>query len=129
MSPIALLSQTGLESSGWIAWWTSWYGCGAGLITYVVVAASLMVMAQKTGHGNEAWWAWIPILNMLLALRIAERPVWWIVLLLIPCIDLVFIAIVLMDIAAKRRKPAFLGILGIVPCINLFVFPYLAAGD
>lgn len=129
MSPIAVIAQTGLESTGWLSWWTSWYGCGAGLITYVVVAASLMVIAQKTGHAGDAWWAWIPILNMILALRIAERPLWWILLLLIPCVDLIFIAIVLMDISVKRRKPSFLGILGIIPCVNLIVFPYLASGD
>jgi hypothetical protein len=130
MNAFALLAQSGLESTGWLMnWWTSWYGCGTGLITYAVVAWSLMVIAQKTGHTDNAWWAWIPVLNGLLAVKIAGRPLWWLILLLIPCIDLVFIAIVLMDIATKRGKPAVLGILGLIPCVQLVVFPYLAFSD
>ena len=130
MNALALLAQSGLESTGWLVqWWTSWYGCGAGLVTYAVVAWSLMTIARKTGHSDNAWWAWVPVLNALLALQIAGRPWWWVLLLLIPCVDLVFAAILLMDLAARRGKPAFLGLLAMIPCVQLVAFPMIAAGD
>lgn len=127
---LALFGYTGLESSGWLLnWWTSWYGCGTGLITYAVVAWSLAVIARKTGHADNAWWAWIPILNGLLAIQIAERPWWWILLFLIPCVDLVFVAIVMMAIATRRGRSAAMGLLAMIPCVQLVIFPMLASGD
>ncbi len=130
MNALALLAQAGWESSGSaMQWWTSWYGCGTGLITYAVVAWSTMVIARKTGFAENAWWGWIPILNVVLLLQIAGRPLWWLILFLIPCVNLVICAIMLMDVATKRGKPAFLGILGIIPCVQLVVFPYIAFSD
>jgi hypothetical protein len=44
----------------------------------------------KMGY-DDAWWAFIPILNILFMLKVAEKPMWWIVLAFIPFVSLIFI--------------------------------------
>src|SRR4030042_4930388 len=95
-------------------------------VFYVLVALSLMRIAKRTGTEN-AWFAWIPILNLILMLQIAKRPMWWLVFFLVPLINIVGIVlqfIIWVDIAKRLGKQAWVGILaGLIPII--FV-PYLA---
>ena len=92
---------------------------------YVYMAYALMVIAKKTNTPN-GWFAWIPILNLVLMLRVAKKPVWWIILALIPFVNIVIMVIVWMKIAMAVGKPEWLGILMLVPVVNLIVPGYLA---
>jgi uncharacterized protein DUF5684 len=94
-------------------------------VFYVYLALALQTIAKKTNTEN-AWWAWIPILNALLMLNIAKKPLWWIILLLIPFVNIVIGIIVWMGVAEARGKPSWWGILMIVPVANLVVPGYLA---
>lgn len=98
------------------------------LAMYVYVALALQTIAQKTNTEN-GWWAWIPIINIVLMLNIAKKPVWWIILCLIPIVNIVIIVIVWMAIAEARGKPSWWGILFIVPAVQLIVPGYLAWAD
>ncbi len=95
---------------------------------YVYMALALSTIAKKTNTEN-AWWAWVPILNFLLMLNIAKKPLWWIILLLVPIVSLVIVIIVWMGIAEARGKPNWWGILLIVPVANIIVPGYLAWAD
>jgi len=95
------------------------------LIFYVYSALCLMLIAKKVKEEN-AWWAWVPILNIILMLNIAKKPVWWIILMLIPLVNIVVLVVVWMEIAKRRGKPDWVGILMIVPVANLIVPAYLA---
>ncbi len=95
---------------------------------YIYMALALSTIAKKTNTEN-GWWAWVPILNFLLMLNIAKKPLWWIVLLLIPIVSLVIVIIVWMGIAEARGKPNWWGILIIVPVANVIVPGYLAWAD
>jgi ABC-type Na+ efflux pump permease subunit len=99
-----------------------------GLGMYVYVALALSTIAKKTKTENP-WMAWIPIVNIILMLNIAKKPLWWIVLCLIPFVNIVIFIIVWMGIAEARGKPNWWGILMIVPFINLIVPGYLAWAD
>lgn len=99
-----------------------------GLAIYVYFAICLMTIAKKTNTPN-GWFAWIPILNVILMLQIAKRPVWWIILMLIPLVNIIVSIIVWMDIAVARNKPNWIGILMIVPIANIIVPGYLAFSD
>ena len=96
------------------------------IIVYVIVAMSLMRIAKRTNTDN-AWFAWIPLLNLILMLQIAKRPMWWLVFFLVPFINIVGIVlqfVIWVDIAKILGKSAAIGILaGLIPII--FV-PYLA---
>jgi len=98
------------------------------LACYVYTALALMTIATKTNTQN-GWLAWIPIANIVLMLNIAKKPIWWIILFLIPLVNIVIIVLVWMGIAEARNKPSWWGILFIVPVINLIVPGYLAWSD
>ena len=98
------------------------------LVIYVYMALSLQTIANKTNTPN-AWLAWIPIVNIILMLNIAGKPIWWIILCLIPLVNIIIMIIVWMAIAEARNKPNWWGILMIVPFVNLIVPGYLAFSD
>ena len=95
------------------------------IIFYVYMAICLMKIAQKTNTEN-AWFAWIPILNIVLMLMVAKKPIWWLILMLIPIVNIIIAIIVWMAIAEARGKPNWIGILMIVPFVNLIIPGYLA---
>ena len=112
-------------------------GLGAGLIMiflvfaaacYVYMALALQTIANKTKTENS-WLAWIPIANIVLMLNIAKKPIWWIVLFLIPVVNIIFIIIVWMAMAEARGKRSWWGILMIVPVANLITPGVLAWAD
>lgn len=98
------------------------------LAVYIYMALALQTIAQKTNTDN-AWLAWIPIANIVLLLNIAGKPVWWIILFLIPIVNIVIGVLAWMGVAEARQKPNWWGILMIIPFVNLIVPGYLAWAD
>jgi hypothetical protein len=80
-----------------------------------------------TKAGEPGWAAIVPIYNTIVMLKIVGRPLWWIVLLLIPFINLIVWIIVSIDLAKSFGKGAGYGIgVAILP----FVFyPALGFGS
>lgn len=99
-----------------------------GLAFYVYMSLALQTIAKKTNTEN-AWLAWIPIVNIVLMLNIAKKPIWWIILFFVPLLNIVIAILVWMGIAEARNKPNWWGILMIVPFVNLIVPGYLAWAD
>jgi len=97
-------------------------------VFYIYFALAFQTIAKKTNTEN-AWWAWVPILNVLLMLNIAKKPLWWFILLLIPLVGIVIGIIVMMAVAEARNKPSWWGILMIVPVVGIIVPGYLAWSD
>ncbi|MDD2758509.1 MAG: DUF5684 domain-containing protein [Patescibacteria group bacterium] len=99
------------------------------LALYVYMAICLQTIAKKTNTEN-GWFAWIPILNLVLMLQIAGKPVWWVILFFIPIVNL-FAAVIIgiiawMAIAVKCGKPSWWGIMVIIPLMNIIMPGYLA---
>ena len=102
-----------------------------GIAAYIYGAVCLMVIAKKTNTPN-GWLAWIPIANIYLMLKIADKPIWWLILIFIPCINFVWIVLgifVWMAIAERRGHPSWWGILTIVPLVGIVVPGYIAFVD
>jgi len=99
-----------------------------GIAIYVYVAYSIMIIANRTNTDNS-WFAWVPILNIYLLCKIADKPGWWLILFLIPLVNIVISIIVWMRIAVKMGKPNWLGILWIIPPVGLIVVGYLAFSE
>lgn len=96
------------------------------LVLYVVMAISLMKIAKRTNTEN-AWFAWIPILNLILMLQIAQRPMWWLIFFLVPILNIAGIVlqfIIWVDIAKRLGKSAVFGVLAAL--IPIIFMPYLA---
>ncbi len=75
----------------------------ATLLFFIAVSWRIYAKAGKPG-----WACLIPFYNLVVLLEIAGRPVWWLFLLLIPPIGVVFLLLVLIDLAKSFGKgPAF----------------------
>ena len=98
------------------------------LLVYAFVAYSFQTIANKTGTPN-AWFAWVPILNLVLLLQIAKKPVWWIILFLIPLVNIVVWIITLAAVCQARGKSSWLVVGLLIPLVNLAVIGYLAFSD
>ena len=95
---------------------------------YAVMAASLMVIARKTGTPAE-WMAWIPIANIVLMCRIAGKSGWWTLLVLIPLVNIVVGVVIWIGIARARGKSPALLFLFLIPVVGILVPVLLAMGD
>ncbi len=105
--------------------------CVSGILSivfYIYMAYSLQTIARKTNVEN-GWFAWVPFLNIYLTIKIAGQPGWWLLLLLIPVVNIVVAVYIWMRIAEAVDKPSWLGILMLVPIANLIVPGYLAFSD
>ena len=95
-------------------------------VLYVYCAICLQKIAQKAECGETAWQAWVPILNLFLIADIGQKPWWWILVLLVPYVNLIALAVLWMGVAEAREKPAWFGIFMAFPVLNLFMLGYLA---
>jgi len=99
------------------------------LVVYVFFAYCLARLAVKTDMpmGKAFIWALIPIANIFLILKIADKPMWWFILLLIPIVNFVISIIMWMAISERLGRPGWWGIvIAIVPVVNLIFFLILA---
>ena len=99
-----------------------------GLI-YLAVLVLVLVGGWKifVKAGKPGWGMIIPIYNSILILEIAGRPLWWIVLMFIPIVNIVVSIIVYIDVAKNFGKDVGFGI-GLVFLPFIFV-PILGFGD
>ena len=86
------------------------------LLLFALMIAGYWKLFVKAGL--PGWGALIPIYNTILWLRVAGRPVWWFLLLLIPIVNLVIYIIVNYDVATKFGK-------GIAFTLGLILLPYI----
>lgn len=95
----------------------------------IIVYAYFAVMSWKifTKAGKPGWAALVPIYNILVLLEIIGRPWWWILLMLVPLINLGVLFVVCLDMAKVFGKGALFGIFGlaIFPVVG---YPILAFG-
>ncbi|MFC8193701.1 DUF5684 domain-containing protein [Cellulomonas sp. NPDC057328] len=100
-------------------------GAGVGsLIGLVlgVVLVGLPLYGIFTKAGEDGWKGFVPILNTIVLLKIAGRPLWWILLLLVPVVNVV-VAIILWNDVAKSfgHGTGFTVGLVLLPLIFLYV--------
>ena len=95
------------------------------LAVAVVIIASYWKIFVKAG--KPGWAGIIPIYNIIVLLEIIGRPLWWIILFLIPCVNIVMLFIVAIDLAKSFGKDTGYGI-GIA-ILSIIFLPMLAFGD
>lgn len=102
--------------------------CLVYLAAYLFFSFCLFKIAKKCCVDN-AWLAWVPIVQIVPMLQSGGKPIWWIILFFIPLVNIVMGVLVWMGISERRGKPSWIGILVIVPIIGLFVPIYLAFSE
>ncbi len=95
---------------------------------YVYMAYALQKIAKKTNTPND-WLAWIPIANIVLMFQIVRLPLWWILGLFVPFLNIVLIVYVWWKIAEACHRPGWWGILMLIGPINLILIYFMAFKD
>lgn len=96
------------------------------VIVFAVIIASLWKIFDKAGE--PGWAAIVPIYNIIVLLKIVDRPIWWIVLYLIPCVNIVPAILIPMDLAENFGKSKGWGF-GMLVILGIVGYPMLAFGD
>jgi len=91
----------------------------------ILMVAAMWKMFGKAGQ--PGWAAIIPIFNTYVLCKVAGRPGWWLILLLIPFVNLIIWIILCIDIAKHFGKGAGFGI-GLLLLPFIF-FPILGFGS
>ena len=104
---------------------------GGILLILIVIALSLFLIVSFwkvfVKAGQPGWGIFIPIYNIYLLLMIAGKPGWWLILYLIPLVNIVIGILVAIDIAKNFGKDAAFG-LGLV-FLGFIFYPILAFGS
>lgn len=96
------------------------------LAAYLYFAYTQFKIAQKIGYRNSAWWAFIPILNIVLLVKMANRPMYWFWFCLIPVVNVIVLAVMWIDVAKACNQSPVWGFLTILPFINFVSIGVLA---
>lgn len=95
------------------------------LVLLVAIIAGLWKVFTKAG--KPGWASIIPIYNAIVLLEIAGKPLWWIILFFIPCVNIIIAILVAMDVAKNFGKGAGFGLgLAFLPFI---FYPILGFSD
>jgi hypothetical protein len=87
-------------------------GSGLGLLIYFAILIIMVAAYWKvfTKAGKAGWLSIIPIINLAIMLEIVKRPVWWLVLYLVPFVNIVVHVIVTLDTARAFGKGSGFGL-------------------
>ena len=98
------------------------------LIQIALIGAVIAGMwATFAKAGKPGWAAIVPIYNVIVMLEIINKPIWWVLLFLIPCVNFIAAILVAMEMAKVFGKGAGFGLgLAFLPFI---FYPILGFGD
>ena len=97
---------------------------GIMFIMWILTAFPIMMVANKLGV-SHSWMAWLPIIQLVLLMRMANKP-WWIALLsLLPLVG-TFVSIGIwvycwVEISKMLDEHPVLGLLTALPLVSLIV--------
>jgi hypothetical protein len=102
-----------------------------GVFAIVMVGFALLMIVSTwklfAKAGYPGWAALVPIYNMVVMLKMAGKPVWWIILFMVPFVNFVMLIMTGLALAKAFGKGAGFG-LGMIFLGFVFV-PMLAFGD
>ncbi len=96
-------------------------------IFHIVMAFALWKMAERTKE-EPKWFAVMPVLNMVMFLRIAKKPMWWLILFPIPIANIFALVLASMALCERFRVEKWWGLVSIISPFNLILYIYLAYG-
>lgn len=86
------------------------------IIFIVLMIAAMWKVFSKAGQ--PGWAALIPIFNVYIMCKVAGRPGWWLLLFLVPFVNLIIAIIVTVDIAKRFGK-------GVGFAIGMIFLPFI----
>ncbi|MCO5253802.1 MAG: DUF5684 domain-containing protein [Bacteroidetes bacterium] len=105
-------------------------GIGLGLLIFYFLIVLLMIISMWKVFekaGKPGWAAIVPIYNLVILLEIVRKPIWWIILLLIPFVNLIVIIILYIELAKVFGQGGGFAV-GLI-LLGIIFIPILAFGD
>lgn len=102
---------------------------GGLLYVFLIIGIFLIVCQWKiyTKAGKPGWASIIPIYNIVVLLEIVKKPIWWLVLLMIPLVNVVIAIMIMIELAKVFGKDGGFTV-GLILLPYVF-YPILAFGD
>ena len=103
-----------------------------GVVPMLIGAAFIILMIVSVWKvfvkaGEPGWASIVPIYNAIVYLKIAGKPLWWIILLIIPFVNFIILILVALGLAKNFGKSGAFGI-GLL-LLGFIFLPILAFGD
>jgi hypothetical protein len=100
-----------------------------GSLVYLAIIVALLASFWKVFEkaGEPGWAALIPIYNLFVMLKISGKPGWWVVLMLIPLVNIIVAIIATLALAKKFGQSGGFAV-GMILLPFVF-YPMLAFGD
>lgn len=99
------------------------------MLVYLAIILALLAGMWKTFEkaNQPGWGILIPIYNTVLLLKIAGKPLWWLILMVIPLISIYPAIVIPLAVAKNFRKGTGFG-LGLL-FLPIIFYPILGFGD
>ena len=96
------------------------------IILWIVMTVVLIVANWKifTKAGKPGWAILIPIYNIIVMMQIIKKPLWWVIMLFIPLVNVVFCILIAYNMVLKFGQPGWHVVLALF--IGIIYYPYLA---
>lgn len=92
------------------------------LASYIFLSLALVKIGKDLGY-KESWFAWLPILQMVMIMQLGEKSPWW---LFVPFVGQIMTMIAIMRITEKRGYDQLLGLI-VLTGIGSYILFYLLA--
>ena len=92
------------------------------VLTAFHLVYGLLFMLFFKKEGIAAYKAFIPFYNSVLMLRVLERPWWWLVLFMLPIINLVMFPVLWIDLLYAYKKPKRAEPFWVILTLGLYLF-------
>jgi hypothetical protein len=103
----------------------------SGVFVLIALAIVVFIIAAVwkvfTKAGEPGWAVIVPIYNIIVMLKVAGKPLWWILLMIIPLVNIIPAILVPIGIAKNFGKGVGFGI-GLL-FLGFIFYPILAWGD
>jgi hypothetical protein len=105
---------------------------GYGMVTWIIILAIIVFQIAAWWRvfekaGKPGWAAIVPIYNIIVLIQIAGKPVWWIILCLIPIVNIIVLLLISIGVAKNFGKGTLFG-LGLL-LLGFIFYPILGFGD
>ncbi|MUG94677.1 hypothetical protein F7734_20850 [Scytonema sp. UIC 10036] len=129
-SLVYFLAQSDGSSSASGGTFGGLFGLIFGLAAYVFTSYCFYKIYEKLGEEN-AWFAWVPILQYWIMYKAGNQSPYWIIGLFIPFVNLaaaIFLLIAFVNIVKKLGKNPWLILLMLIPIVNFVILYQFALG-
>lgn len=91
-----------------------------GIVVYIAIIVLMIAANWKiyTKAGQPGWASIIPIYNIVVLLQIVKKPIWWIILMLIPFVNFVIAILLIHNLSKVFGK-------GVGFTLGLFFLPFI----